>query len=330
MNVGEGASRLIIASPDASGRSAPATGSAAITEDFTSALLVISKYRKSRNDDRQADAPNTSMQQIPSVAIPVAQAMSSVKDASAAAIPGDRSPVGTTEGDANELASKIKTLALVGDQITQGRSNANPPRAPSRESAAPYTVASAQPAAEVEQSTLLVRVESLQTFLPVVISQALTAAPAHSQLTPAHAPQVDADALPASSPLKMLRMQIEPASLGSLSIKMRVSKTHVEIEIEAQTPATAALLSGTREKLAEAISRQGLSLDVGDIKVSQAQNAASVNDESASRGGGGSSGERGYADGEPADRRQRQANSPNESRPPDQGVARSRFSGLFL
>lgn len=112
---------------------------------------------------------------------------------------------------------------------------------------------------------MTIHVSAIETHLPVAISQAVTDMTANgacvqheSQTSPAMAAQVE-------KPLRVLRFNIEPQSLGLVTVHIRMSHSRVSVKIGAQTHETCALLKRGSDTLSLAISEKGVALDSLEI-----------------------------------------------------------------
>lgn len=293
---------------------------------FASALTDIAKDNGSgrkRDDKEAASAAEKGAAGRDAAVLPVSPIMqlASLPQASGGSLSGranapDRAPGGapTPASPAAMLVetSRRERAAAMMDDPTLSR-----------------IVKSSSASANGGASSPVIRIDNIHTFLPVALSHAL-AEPSHAKHVE-HAmrsqPHISAVNAPA---VKTLRVLIEPEALGALTIRLRVSNRQVEVEIDASKPAAALLLAGTREKLAEAMSQKGVSLDVENIKISQTQTPAPMTeDRGADRDGEGR--------GSPPDGRfahdegRRRRSQPGEqSRRDDDGGSAPRRIGLLL
>lgn len=180
------------------------------------------------------------------------------------------------------------------------------------------------------------RVTMLENHLPSAIAHAVTTMADRN---------VDVDMAPPSSvassspreaereSLKIIRFELEPVSLGPLSVKMRMSHARVEIEIEVQSGAVLAHLHDMKEKLASVVGATGYAVETLDIRASSAQPSSDIDQ---ARGGDGGqtpsqeshSGERGFDEGEGSGRRRARLGAAHAS--PIAERRNTRGGGVFL
>lgn len=100
-------------------------------------------------------------------------------------------------------------------------------------------------------------------------------------------------------PAKILTFQLEPEDLGSVTVRMQLTKTRVSLKIDVDSPAVQNILTQSRDQLSQALSASGHSVDDIAIRVSPAPapsdtvNDARQNDSQApfdQRGDGGAFG----------------------------------------
>ncbi|PPD45590.1 MAG: hypothetical protein CTY15_04200 [Methylocystis sp.] len=320
------AARLSILLPEIEQLAPSLAASPEITRDFMAALTQTSKDRRG-GAQQDADAPPAdpeSSQQATPVTVcifPLAKASQQPANEAPASKPGFMLPatgiahVHLDQKD-NAASENPVELAVTGARLRMATEVASP---------------AVQVAGEREAAPEVVHVKSLETYLPAAITHAL--APSISSHTQAEEiARVRSEAPQNRAPVKILHLQIEPEALGALTIRMRMTRNQVEIEIDAQTPATAALLGEARDKLADALNQQGLALDCDDIRISQTQPSQPMSDE---RGSGASDeprnsfGGRGATHEERSGRRNQGGAAPGD--PPRCEVrAPSPSAGVFL
>lgn len=166
---------------------------------------------------------------------------------------------------------------------------------------------------ELATPPIKMRVSELETHLPVAVLNALPGEPrelTRSEATvesrPVETPEQQ------KAPVKVLKFELEPAALGGISVRMRVTHSRVDIQIAAENPSTSALLIDTRDALGAAIGEKGLSLhsyEVVNMSAATAppSNAAGQHQSSFSEQQRNYAGERGFAG---HDRDQRQGQEP--------------------
>lgn len=106
-----------------------------------------------------------------------------------------------------------------------------------------------------------IHVSELETHLPIVVMNAL---PERPQELPRPETPVESRPLETpeqqKAPVKILKFELEPGTLGGISVRLRVSHSRVDIQIAAENPSTSALLIDTRDALGSAIGEKGLRL----------------------------------------------------------------------
>lgn len=104
-------------------------------------------------------------------------------------------------------------------------------------------------------------VSELETHLPFAVLDALPGRP--QELTKPEAPvesRVPETLEQQKAPVKILKFEMEPAALGGISVRMRVTHSRLDIQIAAENPSTSTLLADTRDALVAAIGEKGFSL----------------------------------------------------------------------
>jgi chemotaxis protein MotD len=174
---------------------------------------------------------------------------------------------------------------------------------------------------------------ALETYLPAVILREASNMPQSAIDAQAGTTSTSAAPLapPAQGPLKVLKFQIEPASLGAISVKMRVTQSRIELQIEAQSARTSALIENTQDKLAAAISDKGYVLDSFKVHVEPGLSSPDApRDGQFSGGQAANSGERGFANEDRSGQRHREAFQPREAPRRDEAASPSRPLGIIL
>ena len=121
------------------------------------------------------------------------------------------------------------------------------------------------------ETAIFVRVESITTYLPAIVGQTLSnvqsdvAAPGN----PGVQTQVDHETGKRSA-VRVLKFEIEPGSLGSITVKMRMTSARVAIEIAAQSATTYVLLQDVRERLTAVVGESGFAVDALSVQLSPA------------------------------------------------------------
>lgn len=212
--------------------------------------------------------------------------------------------------------------ASVSDPVDQ-------PRSPLTETGAPE--------AELVVQPLKIHVSELQTHLPAAIGETL----AIRDRSPRDFETVETARLPdrpveaALRPVKILKFDLEPATLGSISVRMRVTHMRVDIKIDAESASTCALLNETRETLNAAIAQKGLTLESYEVALG-ASPSPSPPPATSGQGGGRPqdqpppySGDRGFANEDRPGQRQKQSAAAHARGPKDVSSVDS-AAGVFL
>ncbi|MCC3244651.1 hypothetical protein LG047_04840 [Methylocystis sp. WRRC1] len=206
-----------------------------------------------------------------------------------------------------QLVLSREEAAAASDQIlTMGGDEA--PR--QSESSAGFVQTSTPDSLGSINTQALMHVSTLENHLPIAIGQTVMimageiAAPTIE--APGGAPGYSA-LTDDRGPLKILKFELDPASLGSISVKMRMMQARVEIEIEVQTSDTLSILHDIKGKIATAIGVTGYAVDAFDIRIVPAAQPDSGQmrgqDASHPPSQGFQSGERSFADGDRSRRR---------------------------
>jgi hypothetical protein len=125
----------------------------------------------------------------------------------------------------------------------------------------------------------------------------------------------------------MLTFELEPASLGLVTVKMRLARSNVDIEIGVQSEKTMSLLNDLRDKLTQAVTSSGCKVESLDIRVSPTPASTDIREnpsEGGSQnaafgrfdGGGGFAGSNGFA-------QPRQSRELIRDEPPEESNAKS-------
>lgn len=118
---------------------------------------------------------------------------------------------------------------------------------------------------EFAAAPMAIHVDALATHLPALVVRNLSE------------PWVGANRVAATdtvqlrlrdaAPLKVVELRLEPASLGAITVRMKLLQSRIEIEIDADAPSTLVLLHDAKEALASALDGAGLTLDALDLKM---------------------------------------------------------------
>ncbi|WP_442756305.1 hypothetical protein ACNHKD_06730 [Methylocystis sp. JAN1] len=113
-----------------------------------------------------------------------------------------------------------------------------------------------------------IHISEFSVHLPLAIDRAVSEI--RSAISQDGAPIARHTALPApirGEALKILAFDIEPAAMGPICVRMKITHSRIEIRMDAQLAAAPVLLEA-REKLSSAIGDKGLSLDAYEVRVS--------------------------------------------------------------
>jgi chemotaxis protein MotD len=166
-------------------------------------------------------------------------------------------------------------------------------------------------AAEFTGPPIKIHVSEIETHLPFALQNALPDRP-HELAKPEAAIESRAVEAPEQqrAPVKILKFEMEPATLGSISVRMRVTHARVDIQITAENASTSVLLADTRDALGSAIGEKGFSLHSYEVVNSPSTSASPQNGQSQSNFNEQQrayAGERGFTGDDRSDQRQRQA-----------------------
>lgn len=181
-------------------------------------------------------------------------------------------------------------------------------------------------------TNIKIDVNSIQTHLPPVIAKALavTTADAHFATM-----KSDPGALPlrfGSEPLRVLKFSLEPASLGAISVQMRVTQGRIEITIDTEHEATTALLIDAQHDLIAAIGKHGFNVDSLAVTAHSVQPSATEGrgDATFDDANSGDSGESGFASEDQSGGKDRQENPSAETPERQERAASPRPGGVIL
>lgn len=181
---------------------------------------------------------------------------------------------------------------------------------------------------------LKIRVNEIVTHLPAVIAQTVIAPREGESPARIAASAPDLSAPPQekrADPVRILKFQVEPAALGAITVRMRVSQSRVDIELDAESARTSALLMDAQDHLTSAIGEKGMTLDSFKVSLNPSpafttgQEAAGRDDRPASHAG-----ERGFAHEERPEQRQRDDAPPRSRQGRDEKPAAIGSSGVVL
>jgi hypothetical protein len=142
-----------------------------------------------------------------------------------------------------------------------------------------------------------IHINQLATHFPALVAQTLIAAgprddaPAPITATAGGAPE--SVERPRVEPLKVIRFQLEPAALGAIMVRMRVTHSRVDVELETDSARTSALLMDARDDFTAAIGEKGMTVESFRVGLAPSSPApagpagAGVDDGQARYSGGG-------------------------------------------
>jgi hypothetical protein len=185
---------------------------------------------------------------------------------------------------------------------------------------------------------------SFETHFPILLAKDLLASDRGEDLRqnfstvggPAPVSAREPVATQAVTPIKILSFELEPASLGTLTVRVKISRTHVDLSIGADSDDALTLLNSSRGKLIGAIRATGAELESLTIQATQisppaaqqANESRAHPDERSSSGGGNNGASRDQGGNHrDAPARERPGWSHSDVDRPN-GVARN--SGLYL
>ncbi|MGJ0509982.1 MAG: flagellar hook-length control protein FliK [Methylocystis sp.] len=167
---------------------------------------------------------------------------------------------------------------------------------------------------------MTIHVSQIQTHFPAMIANTLTSGTPTGGIEDdiqIHRPLEAMDK--PKDVQKIVSFEVEPASLGAISVRMRMTHSGVDIQIVAENASTSALLTDTRETLSAAIGERGLRLESYEVVVNVAHPVAAAT--GAEGGAGGAdrqpafAGERGFThDDRPGQRPRQNANARRRER----------------
>lgn len=126
-----------------------------------------------------------------------------------------------------------------------------------------------------------VKIQSLETHLPVALGDMLAGQArqsfyeGRSQVANIDiAPTTTADKqFPSVGATKLLTIELEPASLGSVTVRMKMSRSSIDMQIRVDSLEALRTLDATRDKLVDAIQSSGCAVDSCTIRVDAAASA---------------------------------------------------------
>lgn len=223
-------------------------------------------------------------------------------------------PLPSEEGEA-----KLAARGAAADFVIPAQTRREPP------SLAEPTVSSSS---TIQSDAPTIRVNELATHLPVALDRVVTQmlSPA-SDDHPVFTRHVSAPAPERQEALKILKFDVEPAAMGPISVRMKITQSGIEIRMDARSAAAPALMEA-REALSSAIGDKGLTLDAYEVRVLPvAPQSVTAPDSPAENRGNF---ERGFANDDGSNQQERRSDgrraTPPQEEPPSSFVPR----GLVL
>lgn len=124
-----------------------------------------------------------------------------------------------------------------------------------------------------------VKIQSLETHLPVALSSIVVAQARSSfgideterpNVSVAIAPSsvaIDMQPGGAAAPTKLLTIELEPDSLGAVTVKMKMSRSGIDMQIRVDSAEALRALDASRDKLVDAMQSSGCTVDSCTIQV---------------------------------------------------------------
>jgi len=171
--------------------------------------------------------------------------------------------------------------------------------------------------------------------------------PAHNTAPATHASQVNVPPISlqsVTSPLKMLTLTLEPQSLGSVTITMRLNDSGLNVQLDAAQASTASLIEQDKKKITDKLQSLGYAVDGVDVKTAVTaqkmdqtsqgtagdQSGTMQGQQARQEAGTFSSGSGSRNDQAPADSRHESRQSPVQDETSDPARARSIGDGLYV
>jgi hypothetical protein len=139
-----------------------------------------------------------------------------------------------------------------------------------------------------------VTIQSFATHFPAVLSglvanalpklsEAATPSPeqANVNVNIAPTPSINGPRQQSAAPIKVLTIELEPATLGSVVVKMKMSRANVDIHISVDSQGALSALKSSREKLVDAIKSTGCSVSSYTIQTDVSSASANYSQDSA-------------------------------------------------
>jgi len=179
----------------------------------------------------------------------------------------------------------------------------------------------------------------LESHLPVTVAHTVTTLAGEKGESPTAVFEITGSAmhrLDERTPLKILKFELEPASLGAVQVKMRMTQSRVEIEIDVQSVSTLSILHDIKDKLTNAVGATGCAVEALDIGIVPSNSPPDAGRVGSDEGGqaypqGFQPGARGFGDSDRSGQR-RGAHDANLAVDPRSGEPHSpvRAHGVYL
>jgi hypothetical protein len=135
--------------------------------------------------------------------------------------------------------------------------------------------AASSPVADVHETQTIpvdarftLHVTALETHLPDALARAASNMAALIGAEGVSAPvKLGPIATRRDAAVKILRFELQPASLGALVVKMRMTQACVEIEIESQSVSTVSRLNELRDRITNAVAATGCVVEAIDLRI---------------------------------------------------------------
>ncbi|WP_424363512.1 hypothetical protein [Methylocystis parvus] len=180
---------------------------------------------------------------------------------------------------------------------------------------------------EMQGGAPRIHINELAVHLPIALDRAVTeviSQPGDARSGAAR--QVVSPAPARQEALKILKFDVEPAAMGPISVRMKITQSRIEIRMDAQSAAAPALMEA-REALSATIGDRGLTLDAYEVRVLAAPQSTTTPDASAESRGNL---ERGFANDDGSNQQERRHASKRAMAPRDEPPSSFVPLGLVL
>jgi hypothetical protein len=206
-----------------------------------------------------------------------AQALANILFQRGAAPPRVDATVGAFDAASVQLMADDTRAARIVEAIRQtvGAAPASPQSSAPSQFARTAAAGRTSPPLDGPDSAPTVQLRSVETHVPFAhltlpVANESAGGVSSSRESGVAAPRMDAprDTTPAA--VKFVAFDLEPASLGAVGVKMRLSKTSVVIEMNVSAPAAMDYLRDRRDALRKCIETTGVSVDALTVTISPA------------------------------------------------------------